>query len=97
MRFEWDPEKNRANVEKHGIDFSDASRLFEGLHVTGQSTQRHEEPRMIAIGVVNGREIAVVYTLRGTVRRIISARRARTNERKQYWEAIQKRDGLEAG
>jgi Uncharacterized protein conserved in bacteria len=33
--FEWDPEKNRANLRKHGIDFEDAREVFEGAYLEG--------------------------------------------------------------
>ena len=46
--------------------------------------------RIIAFGVVNDRELAVVYTVRGTHRRIISARRAHRHERKEYRDAYPK-------
>jgi uncharacterized DUF497 family protein len=86
--FEWDAEKNESNVAKHGIDFADAIRIFDGL-VLEQTDRRRDygETRLIAYGVAMGREIVVVYTIRGKNRRIISARRAHRNERKAYREA----------
>lgn len=29
MRFEWDEEKNQANIRKHGFNFTDAWEIFE--------------------------------------------------------------------
>lgn len=89
MDFEWDHNKNRLNIEKHGIDFEDARRIFEGLFWEIPSHQGwHDEDRVLAIGILDGREIVVVYTWRERNRRIISARRARRYERKTYWKAI---------
>jgi uncharacterized DUF497 family protein len=48
--FEWDVAKNAANVAKHGIDFDDAVRIFEGpvrswnRSTTGATTARSELP-----------------------------------------------------
>ena len=95
MRFEWDPDKNAVNIEKHGIDFEDARHIFDGPCVEAPSSRPHGEIRMIAVGLLNGREITVIYTIRGANKRIISERRARTNERKRFWQKTQGSDGLE--
>ncbi len=29
VKFEWDEDKNESNVEKHGLDFEDASEVFD--------------------------------------------------------------------
>ena len=85
MEFEWDTNKNEANLEKHGIDFEGARTIWDGRIVEVQSSQRHHgEARYLAIGLYKGREIAIVYTKRGEKIRIISARRARRNERELY-------------
>ena len=91
MAFEWDPDKNAANIAKHGIDFEDAIRIFEGpvLESTDER-RRYGEVRIVAFGVVEDRELAVVYTMRGGHRRIISARRAHRRERQAYREAYLK-------
>ncbi|MFM7008554.1 MAG: BrnT family toxin [Betaproteobacteria bacterium] len=83
MVFEWDEAKRRLVLEKHGIDFVDALRVFAGPKLV-LSSPRGEEPRWMAIGYLNGRCIAVVYTMRGGVLRIITARRARDHEREEF-------------
>lgn len=85
MEFEWDPDKAESNLEKHGIDFEDAKTIFEGPVWTRRSDRAGEE-RHIAVGRVEGREVAVVYTPREDRTRILSARRARTNERRECRE-----------
>ena len=86
MNFEWDEAKNEANLAKHRIDFKGAQTIWETTVVTLQSSQPHSgEVRYLAIGLYKGREITVVYTWRGANIRLISARRARTNERKFYY------------
>ena len=81
--FEWDEKKRRSVIDRHGIDFKDAVRIFEDSFWETLSP-RMEEERWLAVGVVNGIEIAVVYTIRNGRRRIITARRARTDERRDY-------------
>jgi hypothetical protein len=81
--FEWDEDKSRANLGKHGIDFDGASEIFYEPIVLRQSNRNNEE-RWIAIGSLEDRLIAVVFTRRADVIRIISARRARKNEERQY-------------
>jgi len=91
MAFEWDVAKNAANIAKHGIDFEDAVGIFDGLVLEKADARRdYGEARMVAFGVVDDRELAVVYTMRGEYRRIISARRAHSRERKAYREAYPK-------
>ncbi|NOS90179.1 MAG: BrnT family toxin [Methylococcaceae bacterium] len=89
MKYIWDENKNRSNIDKHGIDFIDAVRIFEGGTLE-QEDRRFDygEIRIYAIGLINGLEIVVVYTDTETdQRRIISARRAEPHERKAYWQS----------
>ena len=89
MGFQWDQDKNAANIEKHGIDFEEARRIFEGPIIRKvDDRQDYGEIRIIAIGVSEGRELTVVYTMRSEAVRIISARRAREDERKVYRQAF---------
>jgi uncharacterized protein len=82
MRFEWDVVMEAINERKHGISFVDAATVFDDpFHLVEDSTKpEHGEERRKAIGVVGEYIIAVIYTDRQDRRRIISARRARTNE-----------------
>ncbi len=84
--FEWDSAKAEANLAKHGIAFEDAIDVFQ-KPVLEIRSDRGGEVRVRAIGTVEGLEITVVYTWRGNRRRIISARRARVNEREAYHQA----------
>ena len=89
MGFEWDPAKNNANLQKHGIDFDYAIRIFEGIVLERVDSRKdYGETRFIAVGQVDERVLAVVYARRGAERRIISARSAHKNERKTYSEAL---------
>lgn len=79
----WDESKRRANPAKHLIDFRDATQIFDGP-VFQKAQRRHGEERVLAIGLMQDIEIVVVYVTRGSTKRIISARRAHKDERKDY-------------
>jgi uncharacterized DUF497 family protein len=81
--FEWDEAKRAANLAKHGIDFEDARAIWL-CPVAQRRSDWWAEERYVAIGKVNSRIIAVVWTPRGGRRRILSARVARRNERESY-------------
>jgi uncharacterized protein len=83
MSFEWDGRKNDANLSKHGIDFHDATGIFDGP-VLERSSDRHGEARTVAVGILEHRVVVMVYTWRGDNRRIISERRARNDEKEAY-------------
>jgi len=89
MRYSWNEDKNRKNIERHGIAFKDAVKIFEG-ETLEQEDDRFEygEVRIYAIGIMNGLEIAVIYTDRNNdERRIISARKAEPNEKRIFWKS----------
>ena len=83
FHFDWDETKRQAVLDKHGLDFIDAIKIFAGPVLTARSPQEGEE-RWIAIGLLDGLEIAVIYTIRDDIYRIITARRARKKERDLY-------------
>jgi len=94
-KFSWDESKRETNLQKHKIDFEDAIGVFDGPVLIKQS-DRYGEVRYKALGVVEGREIAVICTLRGRQKqdcRIISARRARREERREYHRRVARRAG----
>lgn len=83
--YEWDPVKAARNVQAHGISFATAIRIWDG-RVVEQVDDREDygEARFVDIGMIGDRYITVVYTWRGDIRRIISARKAEAHERKEY-------------
>lgn len=88
--FEWDENKNRRNIEKHGVSFELASRIFENRVVTYFDTRfDYGELREVSIGTVDGILIlAVVHTDRDGNIRLISARPAKRKEKEIYDQAI---------
>lgn len=89
MEFEWDDKKAALNERKHHIPFLFAARVFLDPNRLEWADTRgsYGESRWIAIGLVDGFEIAVAYTLRGDVIRLISARKAERHEREDYWNS----------
>lgn len=86
---EWDPAKAKANLTKHGIHFADAvSALEDDSALTIRDPYSEDEERWITIGMdALGRLLVVVYTWRGERVRLISARQATAQERRQYEES----------
>ncbi len=92
MEFEWDENKRRANIRKHGIDFVDAATIFEGqIVVIPDERLDYDETRYIAFGLLKGQVVKVLvvaYTERGEKIRIISARKALKHEETFYFQQI---------
>jgi len=86
MNFEFDPAKNRLNIAKHGIDLADVEEVFHDRNALTIEDRDHDEQRFVTIGDDGvGRILVVCYTYRGeTTIRIISARKAKPHERKDY-------------
>ena len=95
MIFEWDENKNRENVGKHGIDFLDAVRAFSGLMLVRPDVRLdYGEDRWIGTGFLKNLVIVVVFADRGDeVLRIITARKADKNERFEFEQEIRNRLG----
>ena len=85
--FEWDARKAAVNRRKHGIDFPDATAVFEderALTVRDEITAV-DETRMLTLGRdALARVLVVAYTWRGERVRLLSARRASASERLEY-------------
>jgi len=86
MRFEWDEEKNKQNISKHGIDFAGAALIFLDCDriEAADARKNYGETRYRTIGMVNEIILCVIFTIREANYRIISARRANKNERETY-------------
>ena len=89
MLFEWDHRKAAQNVAKHGVPFEYAARVFRDAHRLDSEDDRHYgEQRRLTLGKIEGRLFAVAYTPRGTVLRLISARKANAREQRKYNETL---------
>ncbi len=86
MNFEWDKNKENSNIEKHRVDFNQAKEVFHDTDKIGIPDERkdYNEERILVIGKSMNLILSVIYTMRGVVVRIISARSASRKERKLY-------------
>ena len=91
MRFEWDSNKNLRNIRKHRVSFEEAQEVFDDpLHIAVLDHRfSYFEERWVTIGRTEKRRLIVAAHLHfddegEEVIRIISAREATSNERKQY-------------
>jgi uncharacterized DUF497 family protein len=93
MEFEWNEAKRQTNIRKHGIDFIDAVRVFDGWTLTVVDDRfDYGEVRELSTGILDGVLITtIVHTDRGSRIRLISARPASTRERIRYEAALRSR------
>ena len=88
MDFEWDQKKDRANIEKHGVSFVEATTVFgDPLELMIRDPDHSiGEYRFLSMGMsADGRLLVVSYAERADdLVRIISARTASKKERRQY-------------
>ncbi len=86
MRFEWDEEKKKSKIRKHGVSFETAARIFDGPYLTWiDDREAYGEDRMLSIGIVDDVAVlTVAHTNRAGRIRLISARPASRRERARY-------------
>ena len=78
--FEFDEQKSKANLKKHGINFVDAQTLWEDPGLVEIPAKTSDEPRFLIIGLIEGKHWSAVVTPRDDHIRIISVRRSRVEE-----------------
>lgn len=89
MKFEWDEEKRKINLLKHGIDFVDVQQIFENeIYSVTDNRFDYGEVRYFTLGLLNGRVIAVAHTETDDIIRVISARKANKNDQEKYFKKI---------
>lgn len=84
MEFEFDEMKSRTNMEKHGIDFVEAQRIWEDSGLIEIPARVEDEPRFLVIGRLRGTTWSGIVTYRAERVRIISVRRSRKEEIEIY-------------
>jgi uncharacterized DUF497 family protein len=86
MDYDCDPDKRATNLRKHGIDFDEAiTCLLDPQALAMEDGDSEGEARWVLLGMSRqGRLLTVVYTLRGDLPRLISARKATAKEEKSY-------------
>jgi uncharacterized DUF497 family protein len=87
IEFEFDQDKSRSNLEKHGIDFHAAQDLWNDSDLVEIPAKTIDEPRSLVIARLDGKHWSGVITYRGSTIRIISVRRSRKSEVELYESA----------
>jgi uncharacterized DUF497 family protein len=92
MRFEWDKNKRRINLEKHHLDFRDAHLVFtDDAFVIEDPPDDYDETRYILQGLLDQQVVIIAFTLvDDELIRIISMRKATKREQVSY---VKKRFG----
>jgi uncharacterized DUF497 family protein len=93
MNFTWNEQKNETNQKKHGIAFEEARTVFYDVNARLIRDDEHseDEERFIILGFSDKSKLLLVahcYREEEEVIRIISARKASGNERRQYEEFL---------
>lgn len=89
LRFAWDKAKERSNIRKHGVSFTEAAMAFDDSHARRYFDLEHsdDEDRFILLGLSSSFSLIVVchcYRESGRIIRIISARKANGQEAEDY-------------
>jgi uncharacterized DUF497 family protein len=80
ISFEFDAEKSKSNLKKHGFDFIEAQKLWEDPDLLEIPAKTVDESRFLIIGRIESEYWSAVITYRGENIRIISVRRSRNSE-----------------
>ena len=84
MHFEFDERKSQSNKNKHGLDFTEAQALWDDPELLEIPLKSDDEPRVQLAGLISGKHWSAIVTYRQEHIRIISVRRARSEERELY-------------
>jgi uncharacterized DUF497 family protein len=87
LRFEWDPRKNASNRRKHGVSFEEAQTAFYDERALLIDDPDESEERFVLLGLSAALRVLLVchcYRKTDEVIRIISARKANREEKKEY-------------
>jgi uncharacterized DUF497 family protein len=87
MRCTWDEAKRESNLQKHGLDFADAEKVFAQPVVLFEDTRAdYGEQRMIGIGLLDFLVVLIVHVESDGEIRIISMRKADSDETDLYYK-----------
>lgn len=91
LQFEWDENKSRQNLRKHGVSFEEAKSVFADprARLVADPDHSEQEDRFVLLGLSRDMRTLVVchcYRKRDEMIRLISARKATKQEQRIYWE-----------
>lgn len=79
-RFEFDENKSKTNLKKHGIDFQTAQKLWKDPDLLEFRAKSNDEDRYLVVGLIGAKHWSAVVTYRNEFIRLISVRRSRRTE-----------------
>lgn len=82
--FDFDEDKSQTNLEKHGIDFHEAQKIWDDSNLIQIPAKTEDEPRFMVIGKIDSKVWSAVITYRNPNIRIISVRRSRKEDVEIY-------------
>jgi len=89
IKYTWDENKRQSNLQRHGLDFADAEKVFSSPLVLFEDTRcNYGEQRMIAIGLLGFATVVVVHVESEDAVRIISMRKADSDETDLYYKNV---------
>lgn len=89
MRFSWSEAKRRSNLSDHGLDFVDASRVFDGVTYTFEDDRfDYGEERFVTLGLLDGVVVSIFHTESPQQIRVISFRKATKREQAIFFNSI---------
>lgn len=89
LRFTWDEVKRQSNLAQHGLDFTDAERVFCGPTFTFEDERYpYGERRFTTIGMLDLTMVMIAHTERNQTIRVISMRKATKYEEQLYFKEI---------
>jgi uncharacterized DUF497 family protein len=98
LELEWDEEKRKRVIKKHGVDILYAALIFEGAVLTRiDDRANYGEIRKISLGMVGDECFVVVHTERHGITRLITAWKGGRGERSEYEAGIARRDPQDEG
>ncbi len=81
MRYTWHEPKRQKNLNRHGLDFAEAEKVFAGPIFTFEDDRvAYGEQRWVTIGLLGGDVVVIVHTETEEEIRIISMRKVTKNE-----------------
>ena len=97
MRFEFDPDKDLINIDKHGVSLELATSLnWDAALLWIDSRKDYGETRILALAPETGTLYYAAFVDRGEIRRMISLRRANRREVKRYVQALEEDSSRDA-
>ena len=85
MVIEFDETKRDLTLKERGLDFARAGEVFAGDRIEQEDDrQDYGEPRFQTMGRLDGEVVMIVWTPRGSARRVISMRKCHANEQRQF-------------